>query len=86
MGSAAARGCTRFDFGRSKKGTGAYAFKRTWDMRERELPYRHYLVRAQAPPNVNPTNPRFSPFIEAWKKLPLGVAKFLGPMIVKHLP
>ena len=86
MKSAAARGCTRFDFGRSKKGTGAYAFKRTWDMRERELPYRHYLVRAQAPPNVNPTNPRFSPFIEAWKKLPLGVAKFLGPMIVKHLP
>ncbi|MGJ3628079.1 GNAT family N-acetyltransferase [Sphingomonas sp. MMS24-JH45] len=30
MAHARARGCTRFDFGRSKAGTGAAAFKKNW--------------------------------------------------------
>ena len=30
MRHAARRGCTRFDFGRSKLGTGAFAFKKNW--------------------------------------------------------
>jgi FemAB-related protein (PEP-CTERM system-associated) len=30
MRHASARGCTRFDFGRSKIGTGAYAYKKNW--------------------------------------------------------
>ena len=30
MAHARAQGCTRFDFGRSKAGTGAAAFKKNW--------------------------------------------------------
>lgn len=86
MRSAAARGFTRFDFGRSKAGTGAYEFKRGWGMQMNALPYQFFLVRAKELPNLNPTNPKFEMMINAWKRLPLGVTKVLGPMIVKYLP
>jgi FemAB-related protein (PEP-CTERM system-associated) len=86
MKLSAERGYTRFDFGRSKRGTGAYEFKRGWGMNERALPYRTLLVRAQRPPNLNPTNPKYRWMIDVWKRLPLGVTKLLGPRLVKYLP
>jgi len=86
MRSAAERGFTRFDFGRSKLATGAYEFKHGWGMRERHLPYQYFLVRAKEMPNLNPTNPKFDLLIKAWKRLPLGVTKVIGPRIVKNLP
>lgn len=86
MRRSAARGMTRFDFGRSKLGTGACEFKRGWRMTERTLPYKFFLVRASAMPNLNPTNPKFKLMIEIWKRLPLGLTKLIGPKIVKHLP
>ncbi len=86
MKRAAERGYTRFDFGRSKRGTGAFEFKRGWGMREHILPYRTLLVRAQQPPNLNPTNPKYKLMIETWKRLPLAVTKLIGPPLVKYLP
>jgi FemAB-related protein (PEP-CTERM system-associated) len=86
MRSAAARGYRTFDFGRSKRGTGSYEFKRGWGMREQALPYRYFLVRGTEMPNLNPTNPKFRLLIEAWKRLPLSVTKIMGPWIVRHLP
>jgi len=86
MRSAANRGFTRFDFGRSKQGTGAYHFKRGWGMHERPLPYTYYLVRAKEMPNLNPTNPKFDAVIKLWKRLPLPLTKSLGPLIVRNLP
>jgi FemAB-related protein (PEP-CTERM system-associated) len=86
MRSAAARGYRTFDFGRSKRGTGSYEFKRGWGMREQALPYRYFLVRGTEMPNLNPTNPRFRLLIEVWKRLPLSVTKIMGPWIVRHLP
>jgi FemAB-related protein (PEP-CTERM system-associated) len=86
MRHAARRGSARFDFGRSKAGTGAYEFKRGWGMEARALPYHFYLVRAKEMPNLNPTNPKYEMMINAWKRLPLGVTKVLGPLVVKNLP
>jgi FemAB-related protein (PEP-CTERM system-associated) len=86
MRSAARRGYTRFDFGRSKRGAGAYEFKRGWGMTERALPYKFFLVRSNRAPNLNPMNPKFKPWIETWKRLPLSLTKLIGPMIVKYLP
>jgi FemAB-related protein (PEP-CTERM system-associated) len=86
MRIAARRGYTRFDFGRSKRGTGAYEFKRGWRMREQSLPYKFHLVTAKEAPNLNPTNPKFRLMIEAWKHLPLGLTKLIGPRIVKNFP
>jgi FemAB-related protein (PEP-CTERM system-associated) len=86
MRSAAARGCTRFDFGRSKRGTGACEFKRGWGMRERPLPYKFLLVRARELPNLTPLNPKYKLLIETWKRLPLPVTKWIGPRIARNLP
>jgi FemAB-related protein (PEP-CTERM system-associated) len=79
-------GYTTFDFGRSKRGTGAYQFKARWGMEEVPLAYQYHLVRARELPNVSPANPRYAAFIAAWKRLPLPVALLLGPSIVKRVP
>jgi lipid II:glycine glycyltransferase (peptidoglycan interpeptide bridge formation enzyme) len=86
MRSAASRGYKTFDFGRSKRGTGSYEFKRGWGMTERALPYKFHLVRAKEMPNLNPTNPKFKLMIEVWKRLPLGATKLIGPRVVRNLP
>jgi FemAB-related protein (PEP-CTERM system-associated) len=75
-----------FDFGRSKRGTGAYKFKQRWGMEEVPLAYQYHLVRARELPNVSPANPRYQAVIRLWQKLPLPVTRLLGPMIVKRVP
>lgn len=82
---AAARGCTRFDFGRSKKGTGAHKWKSNLGFTAHQLFYEYALVRDNKIPEQNPNNPKYAVFIEAWKKLPLPVAGFLGPLISRTL-
>jgi len=85
MQAAAARGCRLFDFGRSKLGTGAYDFKKNWGFTAQPLPYEYKLYASSALPDNNPLNPKYQLFIKMWKKLPLPVANFLGPYIVRNL-
>lgn len=83
----ALEGSTRyFDFGRSKIGTGAYAFKTQWNMREHPLPYQFYLVRRKSMPNFSPANPRFKMATEAWRRMPLALTKLVGPSLVRLFP
>jgi len=74
-----------FDFGRSKRNTGAYSFKTHWGFEPQPLHYEYRLVRAANPPNINPLNPKFRLFIALWKKLPLSVANRIGPLIARDL-
>jgi FemAB-related protein (PEP-CTERM system-associated) len=85
MQAAAARGCRIFDFGRSKLGTGAYDFKKNWGFTAQHLPYEYKLYGADALPDNNPLNPKYQLFIKMWKKLPLPLANFMGPYIVRNL-
>ena len=85
MQAAAARGCRIFDYGRSKLGTGAYDFKKNWGFTATPLPYEYKLYGADKLPDNNPLNPKYQLFIKMWKKLPLPVANFLGPYIVRNL-
>lgn len=85
MQAAAARGCRIFDFGRSKLGTGAYDFKKNWGFEATPLPYEYKLYASTALPDNNPLNPKYQLFIKVWKKLPLPVANFMGPFIVRNL-
>ena len=78
-------GVRLFDFGRSKKGTGAYSFKKNWGFEPEPLHYQYHLVKAKAVPEVNPMNPKYQLFIRAWKRLPLPVANFLGPFLARSL-
>lgn len=85
MRRAVERGCDVFDFGRSKVGTGPYNFKRNWGFAPRPISHQFMLVRSQALPNVNPTNPAYSAAIRAWRRLPLGIANLISPMISRSL-
>jgi FemAB-related protein (PEP-CTERM system-associated) len=75
-----------FDFGRSKRDTGTFEFKRHWGTSMRELPYEVLLVKRKEMPNYNPTNPRFSAAIKAWQNIPLPLTKILGPRLVRLFP
>lgn len=85
MRRACEAGYTLFDYGRSKVGTGPYSFKKNWGFEPQPLHYEYQLVKADGIPDVNPLNPKYRLFIAAWKKLPLPVANFIGPLIVRNL-
>ncbi len=84
--SAASAGCTEFDFGRSKKDTGTFEFKRHWGALCRELPYEILLVQRKDLPNFSPKNPKFDLAIKAWQRLPLSVTNLLGPRLIGLFP
>ena len=75
-----------FDFGRSTVGSGTYHFKKQWGVGIKPLHWQYVLLNGKHMPQLNPSNPRFKFLIEVWKRLPLSVATWLGPRIVRHLP
>lgn len=85
MRRATLRGSRVFDFGRSKVGTGTFAFKKNWGFVPRPLAYEYYLPRGGAIPQVNPLNPKYRLFIALWQRLPLVVANSLGPRLSRSL-
>jgi FemAB-related protein (PEP-CTERM system-associated) len=85
MRRACARGITLFDFGRSKYGTGAFAFKKNWGFEPQALHYDYQLHRGKTLKDMQPLNPRFQLFIKAWRLLPLSLANAIGPHIVRQL-
>ena len=86
MSRAVDLGCRVFDFGRSKKETGAFHFKRHWGFEPTPLPYKYYLNKIDKIPQINPSNPKYRAQIELWKKLPLWITRLIGPQIVKYIP
>ncbi len=85
MRRACERGCRIFDYGRSKKGTGSYDFKKNWGFEPASLSYEYCLLTVDRIPENNPMNPKYRLFIEAWRRLPRPVVNFLGPRIVRNL-
>lgn len=85
MRRACARGLKVFDYGRSKQGTGPYAFKKNWGFEPQPLSYEFRLFKRDGIPQNNPNNPKYQLMIKTWRKLPIGVANWLGPFIVKNL-
>jgi len=83
MRHARERGCTRFDFGRSKTGTGAAAFKKNWGF----VPVPRSYTRRTAGParTVNPLDPKYALMVRTWQRLPLPLANLLGPWIARGL-
>jgi FemAB-related protein (PEP-CTERM system-associated) len=85
MRRAAERGCTVFDFGRSKVGTGPYAFKCNWGFEPRPISHQYRLLKAASLPEINPTNPRYALFIRAWRRLPIPLATAVSPLLSRSL-
>lgn len=79
------RSCHRFDFGRSKTGSGAYQFKRNWGFEPLPLSYASWTAPGHEVRDADPTSERHQSRIELWKKLPLPVANAFGPIISRGL-
>lgn len=79
------QGMTRFDFGRSKTGSGPYSFKRNWGFDPQPLTYGAWRAPGAQARNIDPTDASYSRKIELWKKLPLPIANTLGPWIARGL-
>jgi FemAB-related protein (PEP-CTERM system-associated) len=85
MRRACERGLKVFDYGRSKAGTGPYAFKKNWGFEPTPLNYEYCLYKREAVPQNNPNNAKYQLMIKAWRRLPIGLANWLGPFIVRGL-
>jgi FemAB-related protein (PEP-CTERM system-associated) len=85
MRRACARGIKIFDYGRSKQGTGPFAFKKNWGFEPTPLSYEYQLYKRDAVPQNNPANAKYKLLIESWRRMPLGLANWLGPMVVRNL-
>ncbi len=85
MRRACLRGIKVFDYGRSKLGTGPYAFKKNWGFEPQPLYYEYCLYKRDAIPQNNPNNAKYRLLIEAWRRMPIGLANWLGPHVVRNL-
>lgn len=85
MRRACKRGLAVFDYGRSKRGTGSFDFKKNWGFEAAPLHYEYCLLARDRVPQNNPANPKYRAAIEIWRKLPRGVVNAIGPMLARHL-
>lgn len=85
MRSACERGYKIFDFGRSKIGTGPYSFKKNWGFEPAPVVHAYHLADGAEMPNTNPANPKYQLLIKAWQRMPLMLANFIGPHIVRGI-
>lgn len=80
------RGLRLFDFGRSRSGSGAFAFKKNMGFTPTPLRYSYYLRDGAVIPSVNPSNPKYDLIKKTWQRLPLGLVRALGPRLMRYLP
>ncbi len=79
------KGCARFDFGRSKVGSGAFAYKRNWGFSPEPLRYASWTASGSPERDANPASASHSAKIRLWQRLPLPVANRVGPLIARGL-
>jgi len=85
MRRACERGVKVFDFGRSKRDTGSFDFKKNWGFVPEPLSYEYQLFKRDTVPQNNPANPKYRAMIAIWQKLPRPVVNALGPLLVRSL-
>jgi serine/alanine adding enzyme len=87
MERAIADGVTIFNFGRCTPDSGTHRFKRQWGGRDEQLWWYQLAARGGADAATpSPDQGKYSWGPRLWKRLPLGVSRLLGPLIVKSIP
>ncbi len=85
MRRACERGCRVFDYGRSKRDSGSFDFKKNWGFVPEPLYYECLLLKRDSLPQNNPANPKYRGLIAAWQRLPRAFVNAIGPSIVRNL-
>jgi FemAB-related protein (PEP-CTERM system-associated) len=83
---ASAKGFRWFDFGRSRRGTGAADFKKNQGFEPTPLHYRYVLVRRRRVPTFTPSNPQLAPLRRLWRAMPMRVTDLLSRWFSRYLP
>lgn len=86
MQRACADGATVFNFGRCTPGGGTHKYKRQWGGRDEQLWWYHQSRDQNAATPSPEEGGALSLGPRVWKHLPVPVATFLGPRIVKYIP
>ncbi len=74
-----------FDFGRSSRGSGTHRFKAQWGAEEVPLHWQYVLPEGEAVPDVRPDSGKYRFLTACWRRLPLPVARLLGPRLIAKL-
>ncbi len=81
------RGLGRFDFGRSQRTSGTYSFKTQWGAEPVQLYYQYALgPGVAAPPTLEDQRGAYAAAVDAWKRLPLPLAAWLGERVRRRFP
>ena len=82
---AADAGFSTFDFGRSTVDSGTYEFKKEWGAEPVQLYWHFIMPEGKPPPDQRPDSPKYRLMVACWKKLPLWMARAIGPRIIGKL-
>jgi len=78
-------GSSRFDFGRSTRGSGTYHFKRQWGAEEVQLYWYSVPIKGRSVAKVSAKESRWALLSQIWRRLPVSVSVMLGPRIRRYL-
>ncbi len=82
---AVGRGQVVFDFGRSTPGGGTYRFKKQWGAKPEPSVWQYYVRRGPVG-ELQPHAAKYRRLVRLWRRLPLPLARLLGPHIVRGIP
>jgi FemAB-related protein (PEP-CTERM system-associated) len=85
MTHARQRGARVFDYGRSKLDTGPYKFKKYWGFEPVPYHYEYALIKRDAIPQNNPSNPKYARVIQVWRAMPRAVVNRIGHPLARYL-
>lgn len=80
------KGYRVFDFGRSRKESGAFSFKARQGFEARDVHYAFKLVKSEGLPTFNPSNPKTEILQKTWRTLPMALTSRLSRVASKFLP
>ena len=79
------RGVTRLDLGRSLVGSGNERFKMKWGPERRAIANWYHRSDGGALPHLSPGNPKFALARATWRRMPMPLAKLIGPRVMSGL-
>lgn len=86
MEEAVRLGMTRFDFGRSRIGSGPASFKQHMGFEPTALDYQFFFPYGGKPPSLSPGNPAMKLPQKILSSLPRWMGPVVGPSLMRHVP
>lgn len=86
MCHALTRKSRKFDFGKSRLGSGSFDFKSNMGFEPRTLPFQYIFNTRSELPNFTPSNPKLALFLKIWTAQPLWTSKIAGSFLNRFLP